>query len=219
VGYWSSRLPTHARLVRNALVVALALNTLLVTLMHDTRIIGKVAGRDLPLDIDPLRRARGWRQTAAVVNDARRRLATEGRPVFVIAHHYGMVGELSFYLDDARARVATDPVVFHITAESPRNQYYFWPGYRELRRGENAIYVRELDFGRRSAWARWQAWRAGDLSVPPPAKQGEPPPSVLLSEYGRVTDLGVHPVVYRNHTIRWLQLFACREPRFERVDP
>ena len=59
-------------------------------------------GQPLPPDKDPLRRVRAWQATAEVVEAARARLLAEGKPVFIVVHHYGITGLLSFYLPEAR---------------------------------------------------------------------------------------------------------------------
>ena len=87
---------------------------------------------------------REWSDVARVVGEARQELLAEGKPVFIIADHYGLVGEISFYLPEAKAAVTSEPLVFYRANPTPDNQFYFWPGY-ENRKGQNAIFVRELD--------------------------------------------------------------------------
>ena len=91
-----------------------------------------------------VRRVREWDQTAAVVGQARQELLAEGKPVFIIGNHYGLVGQVSFYLPEARAAVKTNPLVYFRHTATPQNQFFFWPGYN-LRKGENAVFVTELD--------------------------------------------------------------------------
>ena len=82
-------------------------------------------------------------------------------------------------------------LVYRLTSTEPRDQFFFWPGYGE-RKGENAIYVRELD--------RYN---------PTPG----PPPERLMAEFETVTDLGVRNVYYHGNQsllLRPLQFFACR---------
>ena len=116
-----------------------------VLLCHDTNLIRKLTGRRLPVNQDPLHRVRGWSDVARV---GRRGpagvLLAEGKPVFIIGDHYGLVGEISFYLPEAKATVTSDPLVFYRTDSRAVNQFYFWPGYED-RKGQNAIFVRELD--------------------------------------------------------------------------
>ena len=81
---------------------------------------------------------------ARQVNDARTNLLTEGRPVFIIASHYGTTSLLSFYIPEARHGVPDNPMVYCIKKEPPQNQFYFWPGYQG-RKGENAIFVAPMD--------------------------------------------------------------------------
>ena len=127
---------------------------------------------------------RGWRQTAAAVGAARESLLAEGKPVFIIGAHYGLVGEISFYLPEARARVSDTPLVYYQSSETPENQFYFWPGYQS-HVGENAIYVRE-------------------------EKPTEPISPRLEKEFDSITDLGVREIEYRARIFRTLHLYACR---------
>jgi hypothetical protein len=135
-----------------------------------------------------LHRVRGWSDVARVAGEARQELLAEGKPVFIIVNHYGIGGEISFYLPEAHANVEVNPLVFFLSSPFPRNQFYFWPGYRQ-RKGENAIFVNELN-----------------RDNPKPG----PPPAQLEAEFDSVTDLGVRNVMYHGQLLRPLQFFACR---------
>ena len=82
---------------------------------HDTDLITQLTGLRLPVNQDPLHRVRGWRDVALAAGEARQELLAEGKPVFIIGDHYSMVGEITFYLPEARAAVTTDPLVFYRT--------------------------------------------------------------------------------------------------------
>ncbi len=189
VVYWDTQWRLGVRWVKPWFKTGLILGAALVVLGHDTNLVGKITGHYLPVKLDPLHRVREWDKTAFAVDGARQELLTEGRPVFIITAHYGMAGEVSFYLPEARASLKTIPLVYYQTSASPENQFYFWPGYTE-RKGENAIYVRELD---------------RDKPAPGAA------PERLQQQFESVTDLGVTNVLYRGQfLLRPLQLFACR---------
>jgi len=164
---------------------ALAIGIPVIIVLHDTDLTRKLVGYYLPARIDPLRRVRGWSTMADEVNSARLKLLTEGREVFVIGAHYGITGEMSFYIPEAKAAVAHVPLVYYRTSPQPNNQYFFWPGYREQRVGQNAIYVHE-------------------------AQQSRPPPDEVLAEFDSVTSLGLRPIKYRGREFRRIELFACR---------
>jgi hypothetical protein len=144
-----------------------------------------MTGFALPIESDPLRRVRGWKETALTVGEARTKLLAEGKPVFIIGDHYGITGLISFYLPEAKASVPDHPMVYYQSSDRPENQFYFWPGYRE-RKGENAIYARQT-------------------------KSPGPPPERLVKEFSSVMDLGMFDVPYRGRIIRQIQLFACRD--------
>jgi membrane-associated phospholipid phosphatase len=187
--YWDTRWRLGARQVRIWFTTGLVLGLTLVLLGHNTDLVAKLTGHYLPVRFDPLHRVRDWDVTARVVGEARQELLAEGKPVFIIADHYGMVGQISFYLPEAKAGVKENPLVYFRTSPTPENQFYFWPGYTH-RTGENAIFVRELD--------RYDP-------TPPP------PPAQLEQEFESVTDLGVRNVLYHDQfLLRPLQIFACR---------
>ena len=175
--------------VKGWLAAGLGLGLPLVILGHNTDGLVKVIGRPLPAKLDLLYRVRQWRQAAAVAGQARQELLAEGKPVFIIAGHCGLAGELSFYLPEAKAGVPDEPLVYCLAGGQPNNQFYFWPGYSR-RQGQNAIYVCELD-------------RDQPVSKPTPAQ--------LEIEFESVTSLGVRNVLHRDRRpSRPLQVFECR---------
>jgi membrane-associated phospholipid phosphatase len=174
---------------RRMLVTGLSLGLPLIVLLHDTDLIGKATQHVLPAKLDPLMRVRGYDDAAKLVAEQRDRLATEGKPVFIITDHYGLCGLLNFYWPEARARVTTDPLVTVISADRPLNQIWFWPHFRyDQRKGQTALYVQN-------------------------AKRPYPAPTRLREEFGSVTDLGVFEVNYEGRVAHRYQLFACRDKR------
>jgi len=121
------------------------------------------------------------------VGTARESLLSEGKEVFIIGAHYGLVGEISFYLPEARASVKNIPLVYYQSSDRPENQFYFWPGYQS-RAGQNAIYVRE-------------------------EKATEPVSPRLQAEFEAITDLGLRQIEYRGRVFRIIHLYACRNYR------
>jgi 4-amino-4-deoxy-L-arabinose transferase-like glycosyltransferase len=188
VMYWDTRWRLDSRPIRGWLAGGLLLGFALVIFGHDTDLLSKVSGWRLPVNVDPLHRVREWSGVARVAGDARRELLAEGKPVFIMADHYGLVGEITFYLLEARTNVAEEPMVYYRSSPVPRNQFYFWPGYND-RKGQNAVFLRELN---------------RDHIEPGPT------PPFLESEFESVTDLGVRKVLYHGRVIRPMQVFACR---------
>ena len=186
--YWDTRWRRSAARIKPWLVAGLALGFTAVVLGHNTDLTRKLTGRLLPVNQDPLHRVRGWSEVARVVGEARQELRAEGKPVFIIADHYGLVGVISFYLPEASAAVTTDPLAFYRTDSRVVNQFHFWRGY-EGRKGQNAIFVRELDRNR---------------------PQPRPVPPEVQREFESVTELGVRNVLYHRRVLRPLQIFACR---------
>ncbi len=188
VMYWDTRWRLGLAQIKAWLVVGLVLGFTVVILGHNTDLVGKLTGHLLPVNYDPLHRVRQWQEVARVVGEARQELLAEGKPVFIIAEHYGMVGQISFHLPEARANVSGTPLVYYRTSPFPQNQFFFWPGYTN-RHGENAVYLRELD-------------RDDPRPLPAPPR--------LLNEFDSVTDMGVRNVLYHGRLLRPLQFFACR---------
>ena len=187
VAYWDTRWRLGPTRIKPWLTAGLIFGFAAVLLFHNTDWINKLSGRYLPVNADPLHRVRGWSGVARVAGEARGELLSEGKPVFIITDHYGLAGEISFYLPEAKAVVSQTPLVYYRSSPIPNNQFFFWPGYN-LRKGENAVFVRELD-----------------RKVPDP----KPAPKSLQDEFESVTDMGVRNVPYHGQLLRPLQFFSC----------
>ena len=209
--YWERRWREGARGVVPWLCAGLVLGLLAAIVLHEPRLVGKIVGQQLPPDKDPLRRVRAWKATAGVVETARQKLAADGKPVFVIVHHYGITGLLSFYMPGAVPRPGSTPLVYSIIEPTPQNQFYFWPEYRykDLRKGDNAIFVVEMDLPQTPMGDWLKSIYTGVPPVPPAPKPqgivGFPP-----GKFDSIKDLGVFPVIYQGRIYRWLELFECR---------
>lgn len=186
--YWEHRQREGIRWLKPWLVAAFLIGFIPLALLHDTNLIGKISGRDLPAKIDPLRRVRGAKELSSVVETARQELLKEGKAVFMIGGHYGVTGLMAFYHPEAKKDVVDEPLVYYRWAEKPENQFYFWPSYREQRKGQNAIYVVF-------------------------EKQPQVPPKSLVESFESVKDLGIHEVHYRGRVFHHIQMFECRNLR------
>ena len=189
--YWDTRWRLGQVKLKRWLTAGLAFGFTFLIFGHNTDLIQKLTGQYLPVNLDPLHRVRGGSELARVVGEAQQELLAEGKPVFIIADHYGLVGEISFYLPEARANVQRTPVVYFRSNPTPRNQFYFWPGYNQ-RKDENALFIRELDRNH--------------------PKSG-PVPDRLLNEFDSVSEMGVRDVLYHGRVLRHIQCFACRGVR------
>jgi 4-amino-4-deoxy-L-arabinose transferase-like glycosyltransferase/membrane-associated phospholipid phosphatase len=199
--------------LRGWLVAGVTIGCFAVVLLHDTNLTRKIMGRTLPPAVDPLRRVRGWAETARVVGSVRDELASE-TPTFIIADHYGLAGELSFYLPPAREALRnSQTLVYYKTAERPKNQFYFWPGYRGHRTGQNAVFVREADLPKlqKDFFLKWLAGEKNLYESVRPKRSR--PPAELVNEFESITDLGIVDVRYKGRVLRRLHLFACRNLR------
>ena len=184
--FWEKRFAQGAKHIRALLTIALFLGASAVAILHETNLVKKITNRYLLARADPLRRVRGWKEMAQLTERERAKLESEGKPVFVIASHYGSAGLLSFYMPEAKTNVSSEPLVYYRTSPRPNNQFYFWPGYVGARRGQNAIYVQEKD-------------------------KPAPPPRALVQQFASVTEIGSFPIQSRRRVFHRVQLFACRD--------
>ncbi len=177
--------------LRRLFQVGFAVGFPLLVLAHETNWVAKFLGRPLPANIDPLRRLRGFRETAEVVGREYAKLAISDRPPHILCYHYGYAGILSFYLPKDLARVGTlDPLVLAWRHEKPNNQLWFWPEYEyRNRRGADFLVVFQSD--------------------EPPVM----PLAELQAQFTELTDLGEFPVLYRGREFHRLRLFIGRALR------
>lgn len=194
--FWEERERAGQRIIRRWLGVAMLIGVFAVAALHDSDPFIKTANHireqfgaePLSPNIDPLRRVRGWTHMARVVSREHARLAAEGKPAFIIGGHYGTTSLLSFYLPEAKRAVNDTPLVYMRYIPRPKSQFYFWPTYRETRRGQNALYVQEKN-------------------------TAEPPPPDIVKSFASVEQVGYFPMVYRGRVLHRIQVFACRDLR------
>jgi 4-amino-4-deoxy-L-arabinose transferase-like glycosyltransferase/membrane-associated phospholipid phosphatase len=207
--YWDERLRDGSRLVKPFLAIGLVLGFFAVAIMYDSNLAGKITGRLLPGEKDPQRRVRAWQQDAAFAENAREKLAAEGKPAFIITSHYGIAGLFSFYLPDAKAALKSEPLVYPIDADQPQNQFYFWPeyDYRANRKGQNAIYISEIDlYVLEKDWFwKWLAGEQLNHTTPPPTSL----PPRIAQEFESVTDLGERDIKIGDRVFHRIHLWAC----------
>lgn len=208
--YWNERQREGARYVRPLAAIGMALGLVMVLFMYDSDLIGKIAGLPLPGAIDPLRRARGWKDAAQIVEAERESLATQGKPAFVIGDDYAIASECTFYSAPARKAIALKlPLVYCADADGPANQFYFWPeyNYRATRPGENAIYVMDVGPGKLEPGSMGNWLRHQPVSVTPPPSVDVPP--LIANEFEKVADLGVREITYKDRVFHRVHLWAC----------
>ena len=155
--YWNER----RRVAKPFFVAGVALGIFAIAMMYQSNLIGKIAGQPLPGEKDPSRRVQAWSVEAALVENAREKLAAEGRPAFIIAGHYGITGEYSFYIPQAQHALKSEPLVYSADSDEPVNQFYFWPEYkyRDQRKGQNAIFAAEAGLYQLGGGWQWK-WLA-----------------------------------------------------------
>ncbi len=203
--FWHER----PRIAKPFLAAGLIIGIIASAFMYDTDLIGKIINK-LPGEVDPSHRVRGWRETAALVENERGKFGTN---TFIIANDYGTTGLYTFYSATARAAaIAHQPFIYcEGTSDRPANQFYFWPEYHylETRRGQNAIYVRHLDsykleHGWLWKWFQREPIACRDISSPQPA------PSDITGHFETVTNLGIYEVKIKDGRVfQRVQIFGC----------
>jgi hypothetical protein len=207
VAYWDE----HRRLAKPFLTIGLALGFFAFAVMHQSKLIEKIAGEALPGSKDPLRRVQAWEQEAALVEAEREELQQAGKPAFIICSHYGITGLYSFYIPQTKAAIKSDePLVYAMDSDKPDNQFYFWPEYNYLqhRQGQNAIFVSEVDpypLERDWFWKWLMRESIQHDKIPPPMTA----PPKLLAQFTSVTDLGERDVELNGRVFHRVHLWAC----------
>jgi len=207
VAYWDER----RRLARPFLITGLALGFFAFAIMHQSKLVGKITGEQLPPSKDPLRRVQGWKQEAAFVEAEREKFQQAGEPAFIICSHYGITGLYSFYIPAAHLAVkSSEPLVYAMDSDQPHNQFYFWPEYNYLahRQGQNAIFVSEVDpYPLESGWFwKWLKHQPIEYAKISPLSSA---PSQILQHFESVTDLGEHDIKFSDRVFHRVHLWAC----------
>ena len=189
--YWNEQLRTGARFVKPLLAAGLALGFLIQVPMYESNLIGRVAGDNLPGQVDPLHRVRAWNTAALLVEAEREKLEAQGKPAFIIGGEYAITGECTFYSPAARKAVELNkwPLVYCVDSDAPANQFYFWPeyNYRAARQGENAIYVQDIGPGNLERGWLWKWLRHEPVAAEPPAPHRRPRGSPVNLKISRIS--------------------------------
>jgi hypothetical protein len=178
--YWRRGHPAIKRWLTAGLVIGYTAGIF----FQATELAEIVTGHTLPAKMDPLHRVREWKTIATMIGRERDKALLEGKPVFLIAQHYGLAGILSFYLPEAKKSVAGEALVYYLKTDQPKNQFYFWPGY-DMRKGQSAIYVEETN-------------------------RPKPPPASLKRDFSEVVDWGMRDAYYNGQVFRRYQIYLCR---------
>ena len=232
VAFWDARWRTASRWLKPCLVIGLAFGFLIAAFMYDSKLIGKIAGQPLPGEKDMSRRWNAWKQSAELVESEREKLQREGKPAFIICNHYGITGLYSFYSPQAKAVLKSEPLIYPMILDHPENQFYFWPEYNylEYRKGQNAIFVSEVDqypleSGSPFKWKQHallpdfdfhqlrNGWLWKWLTHQPVVYARIPPPKIvpeqIVGEFQSVTDLGEREIKVGDRVFHRVHLWAC----------
>ena len=202
--FWSERRVN----LKPWITIGLTLGLLASAVMYDSDLLGKIVAK-LPGDKDPSHRARGWRETALLVETERAKFDTNA---FIIADHYGTTGLYSFYSPPARTAAATStPLVYCIDTDKPENQIQMWDeyNYRAHRHGQNALFVVRVEYyplesGWIWKWLEHEPIQYGKLPLPRPV------PTRIAAEFESITNLGIREIkLHDGRVFQRVQLFGC----------
>jgi membrane-associated phospholipid phosphatase len=160
-------------------------------ILCETSLLTRLTGVKLSAKLDPSRRVRGIEKMAKTI-EAERQLLSADDDVFIVTGHYGLAGQLSFYIPKAKAALPSRPLVYPRFTRTPKNQFYFWPEYRywETRKGEDALYVLQRE----------------------EMKQREVPDEVA-AQFETIQDLGTREILDRGQVVHTLQLYLLKNLR------
>ncbi|HEX3855669.1 MAG TPA: glycosyltransferase family 39 protein [Verrucomicrobiae bacterium] len=133
VAYWREVVARHPAW-RWGVGAAFAIALLMTVVMHNTEPVMVVLNRITnhwhwrPIS-DPLRRAQGWTDFAAHVQQAREKYGTS----LLIANHYSQASMMAFYLPD-------QPTTYLPPEKYGASQFTLWPGY-QLQPDTRALFV------------------------------------------------------------------------------
>jgi len=122
VAFWREMV-AHRPAWRWGIGTAFAIALAMTVVLHDTDYL------HLPYKKDPLRRAQGWTDFAAHVQQARQKY----RSNLLIGNHYSQASMMSFYLPD-------QPTTYLPPVPYGASQFTLWPGYN-VQPGTRALFV------------------------------------------------------------------------------
>lgn len=93
------------------------------------------AGIDLPLQVDPTKRLRGWKELGMTVGKIREK--SQDKRIFLVSDSYQIASEIAFY-------VPGQPRAYNINLGRRMNQYDIWGGLDKLQ-GGNVLLVTRSD--------------------------------------------------------------------------
>jgi len=163
----------------------------------------------LPGDVDIAHRSAGWRETAQAVENERVKFDTNS---FIIADGYQNTGLFTFYSAAARAAIhQPNPLVYCVASDHPENQFFFWDeyDYRKHRRGDNAIFVNQVEYYKLEHGWFWKWLHHEPLNyreIPPL----DPQPKFLTDSFETVTNLGLREIkVEDGRVFHRIEIFGC----------
>jgi 4-amino-4-deoxy-L-arabinose transferase-like glycosyltransferase len=205
--YWRERVESHpgrARWATAALVLALLMSVL--TLNSDLIHMAGIHPRR-----DPADKMRGWRTTAAAVEQMRADVESRlGERVFMIADERERASQFAFYFRDKRAEQPRHPPVYIVESQDIANQFSFWPRYDEFVEGERPPTPEGEDAFTEEGGVNLFTGRSA-LYVQSSRK--EEPPRNISAGFQSVERIATIEVRRSGRLLRTLQIFLCRNYR------
>ena len=200
-----ARQPAKKKLVALALAIGIAMSFVIL----GTDMI-RAAGIPFPYKLDPGARLRGWKSTAIMVDDFRKKYERDsGKPAFLIANKYQTAALLSFYLPDKRTEGPGHPAVYVPESQDIDSEFAFWPRYDEFvapppgTKPAEEYYTEEqgvnLFTGRNALYITDEI--------------NDTPPSAIERGFERVEMVALFDVERRGQVLRTVRIFACTNYR------
>ncbi len=196
--YWQ-QLNAGNRFKRNMRSAALTLAGIMSVIILNTEIV-RQAGVPWPYKHDPSARLRGWKESAAYLDEVIRASRDAlGEDVFVIANRYQTAAILSFYLskDAPLIQPAPDyPRIHIVESQAIQNQFSFWPRYDGLQPGDEPGASQSDFLGKHALFI------TDDIRRDTPAGN-------VVNAFESYELTGVVDIVRFNQLIRRIKVFTC----------
>lgn len=186
-------------------VAALTVGLVMSVLVVNTDVL-RAVGVPWPYEKDPGARLRGWKTSAAAVQEVRQKFeSTSGQPVFLIANRYGTAAILSFYLPEKRVEGPGHPAVYIPESQHIENQFSFWPRYDEFVPVPPGTPPVDAYYTEESGVNRFIGRNALYITD----REEDNPPTSIEQGFQRVEMISLLQVSRRGLPLRRLRVFAC----------
>jgi hypothetical protein len=185
-------------------LAALGLSALITLVTLNTDLL-RIAGIEIPYQLDPSSRLRGWKTVAEKVGTFRNTFEKKlGQKVFLIGNRYQTSAMLSFYLKEKRPEAPGHPPVYIPESQDLENEFSFWHRYDEFVEAD-ASTKRDTTFSEEEGVNPFIDRSALFITDRPEGR----PPQALQSSFTRWELVAVYELERRNLPLHEIRIFAC----------